>query len=473
MRALRPFALALMIAASCAGGDGPPAPKAGEVDASFADGGLFAIDVDIVPGAAHWGSSAEFVATDATGKVWATGGFEVGVAFAANSTKIPVPVSRTHAVVARLMPDGRKDAAFGASGYLVDSPQGFQSQSGVEVAPLADGGALLAEVAHGWDSFFPQLVPSGRAVRLGSRGVVDGSYGNGGAGVVGFERFMQAFVDAAGDVIFLGERRRETAQESFGYMELRRFDARGDEDAQFLHRGRASLDCSLLPHQTVAWARAALQADGKLLVAQVIGATADAPQRLCVSRLNPDGNLDTSYGSGGRVQIREWGLPRIAYLSGFSVAGDGRATLVLTVDRQDTLPLAGYIILSLTSLGEVDPSRYAGGGAGPWDHAVGWVLASAVQADGKILVAGYRSDFSGEFRLERLGVDGKPDQGFGPGGTGIRSLDLPGWHLEPRYLHLADGAIFVAGRAVPLNGGADGTDRARFAVLKLVGDPIP
>jgi hypothetical protein len=152
------------------------------------------------------------------------------------------------------------------------------------------------------------------------------------------------------------------------------------------------------------------------------------------------------------------------------VAGDGGATLVLTVDRQDTLPLAGYGLLSLDPQGEVDRTRYEGGGIGPWDHAVGWVLASAVQADGKVLVAGYQPPFSSELRLERLGVDGRPDPGFGPGGQGHVSLDVAGWRLEPRHIHVADGAIFISGRAGRPDGGVDGTDRPRFAVLKLVGD---
>lgn len=461
-----------MFVASCGGGDGSPAPRAGEVDTAFANGGLFTIDLDVVPGATHRGSSADFVTTDGTGRVWAAGGFGVAISSSASVAKIPFPLDRTHAVVARLAPDGRKDTAFGASGYLVDSPQGFQSVAGAVSAPFADGATLLAEVAYGWDIFFPQLVPSGRAVRFGDRGAIDATYGKEGAVVASVERFMQAVVDPAGGVLFLGERRRETAQESFGYMELHRFDSRGDEDTGFLLRARASLDCSLLPHQGVAWAKAALQADGRLLVAQVVSAAAGAPQRLCVSRLLPDGELDAAYGAGGRVMVEDWGGGRIADLSGLAVAGDERAILVLTVDRQDTLPLAGYRVLSLTARGEVEPSRYAGGGLGPWDHVVGWVLASAVQADGRVLVAGYPPHFSGDFRIERLGVDGRPDPGFGPAGQGYRSLDVAGWRLEPRHLHLADGAIFVSGRAGRLDGGVDSSDPSRFAVLKLAGDPL-
>lgn len=462
-----------MVVASCGGGDGPPSPKAGEVDASFADRGLFTIDLDVVPGGLHAQSSADFVTTDASGRVLTAGGFAVGLAASAVVAKIPFPPSRTHAVVARLLPDGRKDASFGNAGYVVDSPssQDFHSQSGVVVAPRSEGGALLAEIAYGWDNFFPQLIPSGRAIRFGDGGAVDGSYGTAGAAVADFERFMQAVVDPAGGVLFLGERRRETAQGSYGYMELRRFDAQGGEETGFVLRARASLDCSLLPYQSVGWAKAARQADGKLLVAQLIFATTNAPQRLCISRLHPGGDLDVTYGTGGRVQVGEWGGARIADLGGLAVAGDGGAMLVLTVDRQDTRPLAGYVVLALTPDGEVDRSRYEEDGIGPWDHAVGWVLASAVQTDGKVLVAGYQPLFSGEFRLERIGLDGRPDPSFGPDGQGHRSLDVSGWRMEPKHIHVADGAIFVSGQAWRPDGGVDGTDRRRFAVLKLLGDP--
>jgi uncharacterized delta-60 repeat protein len=86
-----------------------------------------------------------------------------------------------------------------------------------------------------------------------------------------------------------------------------------------------------------------------------------------VARYNPDGSLDTSFGSGGEVLI-------------------------------DFLPLLG-----------ADTSQAA---------------AIALQSDGKIVVGGYASPFAGpsEFALTRLTADGRPDLSFG--NHGLVALDF-------------------------------------------------
>src|SRR5215212_5837442 len=71
--------------------------------------------------------------------------------------------------------------------------------------------------------------------------------------------------------------------------------------------------------------------------------------------------------------------------------------------------------------------------------------ATAIQPDGKIVVAGYTSaSFSSDFLVARLNQDGTPDNTFGT--NGIRTIDFGG-HNDVAYAVAiqADGRIVVAG----------------------------
>lgn len=484
IRAIIELGLCLAFAAACSGSGDSRRLTPGEVDLSFASQGLFALDVNLFPDAIRQDSSADFVTTDAAGNVWAAGWQVRSLLGAANATftrKIPISVTTNNAVFMRLFADGTRDKALGTSGYLVDSAEGSYYSGGYEpkgmiVAPLADGGAVLAESANQWicqsgsacSPFDGRGVTNGRTIRIDASGVIDKRYGHAGATVASFERVMQAVDDLAGGVVFLGVPRVSALGIEPTRTELIRIDRQGVEDASFSLRAREGLDCPRPPALQSVSAGIARQRDGKLLVAQAYRTAASESGRICLCRLNPDGNLDVSYGVSGRAQIDEATVSGVSGVDGLFASGDGSSTLVMT-RYYSSAPFVRYAVLSFTPQGVLDRTRFGGGATGPTDHLVLVLEAVAIQSDGKILAAGLpASPASGTRVLERIGVDGRRDPTFGPAGQGYQLLEFSGQRLYPKHIHVADGAIFVSGSASPLDGSLDTPER--FAVAKIAGD---
>ena len=98
-----------------------------------------------------------------------------------------------------------------------------------------------------------------------------------------------------------------------------------------------------------------------------------------------------------------------------------------------------------------DPAFGSGGdalldgtGAGRDD----WARAVAVQTDGKLVTAGYADGGGGAFSVSRFLADGTPDLAFGSAGTGTVLTAVGPTHAEALALAVqADGRIVVAGRA--------------------------
>ena len=205
-----------------------------------------------------------------------------------------------------------------------------------------------------------------------------------------------------------------------------------------------------------------------------------------VVRYLPDGSLDTSFGSNGKVTtafgdsvdeayaVALDGVGRVVvsgwtYLSGFAVArynpdgsldttfsDDGKVTTMYTgydygyavaIDDQDRIIVAGggassdVMLVRYNTDGSLDPSFGANGVVvtdfGSWDYAYAVVLDSA----GRILVAGTNG---GYFLLARHNSDGSLDTAFD--GDGKVTTDLGSDDAEARAIALDnDGRIVVAG----------------------------
>jgi uncharacterized delta-60 repeat protein len=270
----------------------------------------------------------------------------------------------------------------------------------------------------------------------------------------------------------------------------------GDLDPSFGLGGRVLTDFNL--STDIAYA-VAVQADGKLVVVGTTYTNNDySNEDFALARYNPDGSLDASFGSNGRVTTDFPGLAAVA--SSVLVQPDGK------------ILVAGGAFPLFTSLGNFELVRYnpdgsldAGFGSGGivttlFPHG-SYAFALALQPDGKIVAAGtdyvdFSSDASSntDFALARYNQDGSPDFDFGSGGQ--LSTDFEGFNDDVfAVLIRRDGRIvavgsardplsdydFAATRYLP-NGqldrsfgtrgkvrtdfGDDGFDRARSAVLQ-------
>ena len=186
----------------------------------------------------------------------------------------------------------------------------------------------------------------------------------------------------------------------------------------------------------------ALQSDGKIVVAGYVGTfpTAD----VAVARYTPAGVLDTSFGSGGKVTT-DFSANQDQGLS-VALQSDGKIVVAGLARFNSDYDIA---LVRYTSAGALDTSFGNGGrvntslGSGT-DEA----FSVLVQADGKILVAGitYASSasFDFNFAVVRYTSTGALDAGFGNGGK--VSTDFGSTKDYANAIALQpDGKILVAG----------------------------
>src|SRR5690606_29474974 len=76
------------------------------------------------------------------------------------------------------------------------------------------------------------------------------------------------------------------------------------------------------------------------------------------------------------------------------------------------------------------------------------LMSVAVQPDGKILAVGRGGDVAGQFAIARYLPDGRPDAGFGNKGVALTDFGVKQDHYATATAVQSDGKIIVAG-AVP------------------------
>ncbi|HUR98153.1 MAG TPA: hypothetical protein VMZ26_08835 [Pyrinomonadaceae bacterium] len=184
----------------------------------------------------------------------------------------------------------------------------------------------------------------------------------------------------------------------------------------------------------------AVQADGKIVVAgTAIG--------FAIARLNSDGTIDNTFGTGGMVSFR-FASNDGAKLESMALQADGRVVLLGTSSDKFAfarLMPSGAFDTSFNGSGKVTISTVSNknGGSG---------RAVAIQGDGKIVGVGSRPTISGkvstggDFAVMRLHPNGTLDSGFGSGGKVF--TDFVG--LEDRARSVAidiNGRLVVGGSA--------------------------
>lgn len=165
----------------------------------------------------------------------------------------------------------------------------------------------------------------------------------------------------------------------------------------------------------------AVQADGKLLTA---GTTAISTGTVvALTRHLRDGGLDPSFGNGGKV-ITQVGA-RGDSARAIAVQADGRIVVAGWTDQ--TGIDADFMVLRFLPDGRLDPD-FADGGRFvlPIGNGTDRAFAVAIQNDGKIVVGGTTlsgtSTTGQDFALIRLTPQGTLDAGFGQGGQVVTAM---------------------------------------------------
>lgn len=186
---------------------------------------------------------------------------------------------------------------------------------------------------------------------------------------------------------------------------------------------------------------AAIQPDGKILVAGFQDASGN--QNFAVARYNTNGSLDNSFGTGG-LSLFDAGTDSDAAWT-MALQDDGKIILGGSVYNQFTT-FDDYALVRLNSDGTPDNTFGTGGLVttdidGNWDNAYAMVL----QTDGKILLAGEGYTLSNrKVCVVRYNTNGSLDVSFGTAGIAVNPIGCGEERTRAIALQ-ADGKIIAAG----------------------------
>jgi uncharacterized delta-60 repeat protein len=253
--------------------------------------------------------------------------------------------------------------------------------------------------------------------QLLNAGALDSTFGNGGLVVTDFGAHQN---EVASRVVIQPDNKIVVAGSDPTELIVARYLPNGSLDTSFGSQGRTTAQIGTGAHAL----GIALQGD-KILA---MGANSSA----ILVRYNSEGTLDTTFGTGGELTFDNFNT----VTSAFAAQPDGKILVVSGAH--------GFDVTCFTANGAPDPTFVAGDfSASPGVAEPG---AVTVQADGKIVVAGFAgSQHQASYVVVRYNPNGPLDTAFGSGGHVIGqplsgSIDnVTGMVIQP------DGEIIVTG----------------------------
>ncbi len=387
----------------------------GTVDTSFGTNGLSAPNIE-------WEDEAGGMTLQPDGKILVVG--------YSSFYDYETPADLT---VARFLSDGSLDPDFSGDGWLLTDISGH-SDSGKAVAVATDTGKIVVAGASADMTLGESDI---LVARYDSAGNLDTSFGTGGIVLIDLntgwgDSAAGVAIQPDGKIVVAGSTADATSQK---FAVLRLLD-NGSLDPEFGIAGKVITDFGA-PSGANALA---LQPDGKILLAGFVGSSNTID--FAVARYNADGLLDTSFGSGGKV-ITNAGDGYTEALVSLALQPDGRILAIGNLDGDYGNEIA---LLRYASDGSLEDLLIAASGYG---------AQVVVEDDGQIALGGSLNGFL----LQRFNSDLSPDQTFGS--TASNTLGWAGGHGSALQ---SDGKIVVAGEEDGFGNHAD------FAVMRYLPD---
>jgi uncharacterized delta-60 repeat protein len=434
-------------------------PAAGDLDLSFHFDGRQTVDFDLGGDNAN---AASAVVIDAQGRVLLAGFARVG------------SDTEDFAVV-RLNPDGSLDTDFGDHGKqtIAFDLGGDNSDAATAVALDAQGRIVVAGTARVGSTDYDFAV-----ARLNTDGSLDTDFGDNGKRTVFFnlggsnqDRVQAMAIDAQGRIVLAGSARGgdDTADD----FAVTRLNSDGSLDTDFGDNGKRTVGFDLGGFNRDEVNAMAIDAQGRI----VLVGSADVTilnSDFAVARLNPDGSLDTDFGDNGKRTVDiGGGTADVAN----AVAVNAQGQIVVAGHGQfDNRGTLDFAVVRLNPDGDLDTS-FSGDGkktvafdrGGP---NVDVANAVVIDAQGRVVLGGYTSVdvINDDFAVARLNPDGSLDTDFGDNGKRTVAFDLGGSNQDNVYAMAIDaqGRIVLAGSVT--TGVGDFDD---FAVARLIADDAP
>ena len=345
-----------------------------------------------------------------------------------------VAVGDTHpshrGALARYNPDGTLDPTFGSGGKVITVSSVRESASGLLLLP--DGKIITSgsiDLPSSNDTSFA-------LVRFNSDGSADTTFGNGGTvmtniGINDDQAYALA-LQSDGKIVAAGRRgiQFNPTEQRKGNVALARYNPDGSLDTTFGTGGKVINDFGQgLESYAI---EVLIQPDGKIVIA------GESSYRFLVARYNSDGTLDTTFGNGGHALAsfsNNWDRGRDAVLQ-----ADGKIIVVgLAIVNS---PYDSFAAARFNSDGSLDQTFGNGGKVLLLDR--GDLNAAALQSDGKLIALGDDSD---SFELLRFNLNGSLDSTFGNGGTVTTTFPGNPAASGSDLVFQADGKLIAGGLA--------------------------
>lgn len=180
----------------------------------------------------------------------------------------------------------------------------------------------------------------------------------------------------------------------------------------------------------------AIQSDNKIVTAGY----SEKPALFTVARYNTNGTLDSTFGTGGIVKTS---FNNSGFARAIIIQSDGK--IIVGGDAENKFALVRY-----TSTGQLDTNFGSQGKVLTTIGNVSAIYGLSVQSDGKIIAAGFTEKLA-DFAIVRYTSNGGLDTAFG-GGDGIVTTDFANDDDRATSIKLqSDGRILVAGSSVDLD----------------------
>ncbi len=316
---------------------------------------------------------------------------------------------------------GDLDPDFGEGGLVSFKFSDFGGSTALAVLQQPDGTLVVA----GFGDVIAENDDDWIVAKLKVDGTADSSFGSSGISTADYAQYFDAAYAVTrlddGKLVLAGTVGVSPTESDFA---LARFSANGTLDATFGTGGWATVDLGGSDEQAFGLIR---QADGKFVIAGYTNS--GGTYQTAFVRFNPDGTLDTTFGTGGSTKL-DFGSGTQSVAYALAQQSDGKLVASGTAFLDGGA--VDVAIARISADGVPDPS-FDGDGMVTIDvgDAVDEAFALAIQPDAAIVVAGYSVGAGSSIAaagdhlnglLIRLDRDGHPDPAFGTNGNAIVDL---------------------------------------------------
>ncbi len=362
------------------------------------------------------------------------------------------PHSHTTFALARFNFDGTLDKSFG-NGGSISHDIGLGGDNGGYIALQVDGKIVLGGYCYDPDTYNTVF----SLTRFNTNGALDNSFNGTGTVFTYFNDEGNIFfgysptvqkdqkIIQIGTVYNILSAGNPLNSSKFGLV---RYNTDGSIDDNFGISGKVTTDFG---HQNCGPSAVTIQPDGKIVVCGSSGGGSIADYFTVMARYNPDGSLDNTFGSSGKVvtYFRNGGA------SGTTLEYGNASSIVIQPDGKiilgggaylgtDTVPVLRF--LRYNANGSLDSSFGNGGKVVTKMSIFIDIYSVCLQPDGKIILAGeWGGNGTSSFLLVRYNNNGTIDSSFGENGFSITSIETYDNDVIESVALQSDGRIVAAG----------------------------